>query len=121
MVSQVVRLWFHFMTYSRKDKHESGHFVKKESSRHQRKQQRYQNTQEQIIEKENKHRSWSSDVQRKPDGRRNHIIGRNPKEQHQRARSIRGTWERKWYTLRKISMFLIIREFKNKSYRKIMN
>ena len=57
MVSQVVRLWLHFMIHSRKDKHESGYFVKKGSSRHQRRQQRYQNTQGQIIEKKNKHRS----------------------------------------------------------------
>ena len=33
------------------------------------------------------HRSKNSNVQREPTGRRNHTVGRNPKEQHERIGS----------------------------------
>ena len=59
ILSQTTRLWFHFITYFRKDKYKSRHFVKKESSGYQR---RYQNNQEQTIEKKNRYRSWDSNV-----------------------------------------------------------
>jgi len=40
---------------------------------------------EQAMNKKSQYRSRSNDVQRKSTGRRNHIIGRNPKEQHEEA------------------------------------
>ena len=35
MVSKAARLQFYFMTYSGKDEHKSGHFIKKGSSKHE--------------------------------------------------------------------------------------
>jgi len=35
IVFQVTRLWFHFITYSRKDKYKGRYFVEKKSSRYQ--------------------------------------------------------------------------------------
>ena len=40
----------------------------------------------QTMEKKNEHRSWSSNVKRKLDSRRNHTIERNLKEQHEKKK-----------------------------------
>ena len=45
-----------------------------------RKQQGYQDAQRQTMEKEDKHRSWDSNVQRKLNSRRKYTIERNLKE-----------------------------------------
>ena len=39
MVFEVTRLQLHTETYTRKDKHEGGHFIMKETGRHKRRQQ----------------------------------------------------------------------------------
>ena len=42
------------------------------------------------MEEKTIHRSRNSNVQKKPDSRRNYIIERNLKEQYQRIRSAKG-------------------------------
>ena len=66
MVLQAARLWFHFTTYSRKNKYKNRHTIKKKSSRHEEKQQRHQDAQGQAMNKESKYRNRYSNAQRKP-------------------------------------------------------
>ena len=59
MVSQAIRLWFHFLIHFREDKYESRYFVKKRSSGY-KEQQIYQNTQRYTIDKKSQYRSRDS-------------------------------------------------------------
>ena len=40
-------------------------------------------------------RSRSDNIQRKPNGRRNYIIGQNPKEKYQGTRDTKKNWKKK--------------------------
>ena len=53
----------------------------------------------QTMEKKNEHRSWSSNVKRKLDSRRNHTIERNLKEQHKKKRSSEGIRKERWLSM----------------------
>ena len=62
MVFEVIRLWLHPMTYSRKDKYKSRHFVKKGPSKYKRGQQGCSITQRRTMDKENN--SEGNDVEK---------------------------------------------------------
>ena len=78
MVSEVTRLRFYSITYSRKNKYKGRHFVKKRSSRYKEWQQRCSSTQGRVIDKENYGRS--DNVEKKQDNRQSGCIGRNIKK-----------------------------------------
>ena len=88
MIFQVIGLQFHFATYSREDKYKSRYSIKKGSSRYKGQQKKYQNAQRQTINKKSQYRSRDSNSQRKLTGRRNYIVERNLKEQHERMRGL---------------------------------
>ena len=71
-----------FIVYFRENKHKSKYFIEKRLSVYLREQQRYQDAQRWIMKKKTSYRSRNSNVQRKPNGRKNHIIGWNLKEQY---------------------------------------
>ena len=65
------------MIYSGKDKHESRHTIKKESSGYEGRQQGCQDAQRQAIDKKSYHRSRSGSNLKKPSSRRNHFTRGN--------------------------------------------
>jgi len=67
MVLEVARLRLYIKIYTRKDKHESRHPFKKESSEHERRQQRCPTTKGIIIDKKNN--SGNYDVKKEDDSR----------------------------------------------------
>ena len=46
--------------------------------------------------KNNIYKGRNSNFQKKPDSRKNYIIGGNLKEQYQKTRSAKGTQKRRW-------------------------
>ena len=90
MVLEVTRLWLHIMLYTRKNKHQGWCFIKEEPSEYQGRQQECSNAQGQNMDNK-KYYSRSNIYSKKPSSRKNYIIGRNLKEQHQEARSFEGT------------------------------
>ena len=75
MVPKTARLWLYSMTYSRENKYKGRYFVKKESSRYKRWQQRCSSTQGGIMDKEN--HSRYNNAEEKQDNRQLGDIGRN--------------------------------------------
>jgi len=75
MIFKVTILWLHTTTYSRRDKHESRHIIKKESSRYERRQQGCRIAQGQVIDKKSNHRSRCGYNQKKPNKRTESLKG----------------------------------------------
>ena len=67
MILEVTRLRLYIEAYTRKDKYKDRHPFKKESSKYERRQQRYPITKGTIMDKENDSRNY--DARKKDDNR----------------------------------------------------
>ena len=71
MIFEITRLWLHAKTYTREDKHESGHLITKEASRHQRRQQGCPTIEGRIIATKDNGRDYNDQEENNSRGKRN--------------------------------------------------
>jgi len=71
MVSEITRLWFHAVTYSRENEYKDRHLVKKRPSKYTRWQQRCIDVERRIMDKEND--SWNYNVVKEQSNRENKV------------------------------------------------
>jgi len=76
MVLEIARLWFYITPYSRKNKYESRHPIKKGSGRYQGQQQRCLNAERRNLGKTADNSRYQNDM-KETSGRRNYFTRRN--------------------------------------------
>ena len=97
MVLEVTRLQLYIEIYTRKDKHESKHPIKKELSEYKRRQQRCLITKGTIMDKKNDSRNYN--VRKKDNSRQVRYNQGDQNKQHQRTRSGPSIEKGRWINM----------------------